>query len=326
VSVKAEEAPTVDRLIVAAVEAWVGEGLGVTPRRIRVLKGPGRKSTVLRLYGVGYAGTSVIAKRCPISLARIEQTVYEEVLAALPVTSLRLYGTSAQGAHGWLFIEDAGETKWSPATPEHRALASEWLAAVHIGALDLVSSVDLPLRDADYYLALVRSAKEVVADGLTNDVIDGSAQRVLRTLAEDCTQLEERWSEVETLWARFPRTLTLPGMGRDNSCVRATPHGPSFAPFDFESAGWGVPAAELWQLDLDRYLRATAPVWRLESRDLERIAAIGGGLFSIKSIGGEVATLSSPWPWRALRKLTFYAKQVASGLSALESCRGGSRG
>src|SRR5262249_10220438 len=51
-----------------------------------------RKSCVYRLDGVGPGNTAVIAKRSRAGEAQVEQTIYEEILPDLPISSLTLYG------------------------------------------------------------------------------------------------------------------------------------------------------------------------------------------------------------------------------------------
>ncbi len=78
------------------------------PNFIEVLR-EGRKSCIYRLDGVGPGGTTVIAKRCRAPEAYVEQTIYEEILPHLPISSLALYGVVDEPTteYRWLFIEDA---------------------------------------------------------------------------------------------------------------------------------------------------------------------------------------------------------------------------
>lgn len=312
--------PALEALVADAVGAWRESDVGDPPSEVSVLKGARRKSTVLRLHGAGPYGEPVIAKRCPAEVARVERTVYEQVLPALPVASLRLYAASEeQDGFGWLFLEDAGETRWSPGLRLHRRLAADWLAAAQVAAVGLVDRVELPARHAAFYLGLVRSARDVVAAASGNRAIDSVGRSLLGRLASGCAAIEGRWDEVEELWSRSPRTLALPGLDQSNARVRATPQGTVFVAFDFENAGWGIPAAEFSQIDLDRYFEVAAAGWALDGADLIRLGAVGAALWSIKSIGGEGQTLGSPWPSAALKKLTFYSAQVSAALDALES-------
>ncbi len=52
---------------------------------------------------------SVIAKRCQRDAAMLERSLYEDVLAKLPVVTLELRGCVQEegGEHSWLFLEEA---------------------------------------------------------------------------------------------------------------------------------------------------------------------------------------------------------------------------
>src|SRR5256886_7050263 len=105
-----------------------------------------RKSNVYRLEGVGQAGSAVIAKRCRTAVAQVERTVYEDILAGLPVASLRYYGfvDEPDAAFGWLFMEEAGGADYSNLLPEHRARAGRWLGLLHAAAAGVGARGRLP--------------------------------------------------------------------------------------------------------------------------------------------------------------------------------------
>src|SRR5207249_7181091 len=63
-----------------AVVAWCRLPPDAEPQRITPLKVRRKKNQVYRLDGIGWAGGSVIAKRCPKAVALVERTVYEEIL------------------------------------------------------------------------------------------------------------------------------------------------------------------------------------------------------------------------------------------------------
>jgi ABC-type multidrug transport system fused ATPase/permease subunit len=159
-----------------AVRAWHKlEGDRARPHAIQVLKedrhdvrcdlyevppqGTGR-SAVYRLLGVGPAGESVVAKQGESGAT--ERVIYETVLPHLPISTLRYYGSVADNdtASYWLFMEDGGDENYSPETPEHRAIAGQWLGAMNQAARRLTACLTVAAMlyvtfRMDWRLALV---------------------------------------------------------------------------------------------------------------------------------------------------------------------------
>ena len=136
--------------------AWAG----AEPQAVTVLKGSKkkRKSEIYRLEGCAPGGESVIAKRCKRSTAELESTIYEDVLPGLPITSLRYHGMVDEGEEQcWIFLEDAGDERYSPLIPEHRRLAARWLAALHGTAPEIPQASRLPDRGPGHYLTHLES-------------------------------------------------------------------------------------------------------------------------------------------------------------------------
>src|SRR5258708_4477717 len=109
-----------------AVEAWrrLGGG-GEDPRQVFVLKPEKKRSAVYRIEGAGPGGMAVIAKRGRAARLATELLIYREVLPYVPAVTLQCYGwlDDTQPGFGWLFLEDAGEERFSGTNAEHRALA-----------------------------------------------------------------------------------------------------------------------------------------------------------------------------------------------------------
>ena len=103
----------------------------LTPRSIDIVR-DSEKRAIYRLNGVGCGGSGVIAKRCRLSTASIEHTVYDEILPRLPFTTLRYYGfVQEDDEFAWLFLEDAGRVRFSRGVAEQRTLVGRWLALMH---------------------------------------------------------------------------------------------------------------------------------------------------------------------------------------------------
>ena len=59
----------------------------LTPQCVEIVRE--NENPIYRLDGVGFDDSRVIAKRCRLSTASIERTIYDEILPRLPFTTLR---------------------------------------------------------------------------------------------------------------------------------------------------------------------------------------------------------------------------------------------
>lgn len=229
-----------------SVRAWRALQPGrVEPEGIEVLK-EREKSVVYRLEGVGLGGSAVIAKRCQTAIAAIERTVYEEILPSLPITALHYYGFIVEDdKFCWLFLEDAGSERFSPFAEEHRALAARWLGLMHTSAARVAATTRLPDRGPGHYLEHLRSARRTILRNLTNPLLHADDVVLLQTIVAQCDVLELRWSEIEKSCDGMPSTLVHGDFRPKNVYVRTNEVGTALFPLDWETAGWGVPAADL---------------------------------------------------------------------------------
>src|SRR2546423_15052220 len=78
-----------------AFRAWARvHGSQAAPTKIEVLKQTKRKTMVCRVSGSGKQMENVIAKGSFRHYLGVERIIYAEILPALPVTSLRNYGST----------------------------------------------------------------------------------------------------------------------------------------------------------------------------------------------------------------------------------------
>ena len=262
-----------------AVVAWRAiQPRASCPDSIEVLKRE-VKSTVYRLQGAGPAGSAEIAKRCMPETARLERTIYEQILPRVAVTRLEYYGSlvdEADDVSGWLFLEDAGGTTYSPTDPEHRALAGRWLGLLHSGATQLVATAGLAERGPGYYLERLRIARGTLSRGLGNPLLSADEICDVEAVIAQCDWLESRWRHVEEACADAPVTLVHGDLRCKNVRLRASPTGLVVLPMDWEQAGRAVPAADLTRVDLAAYQSAVQDSWPdLGGAAIQRLAAVG---------------------------------------------------
>jgi hypothetical protein len=248
-----------------AVRAWSQlKAAQVEPERIDILKLK-NKSAVYRLAGVGRNATSVVAKRCHRATGLIERLIHEEFLTRLPLPALRCYGfvEEPDGEFCWLFLEEAtGEYLTHDA--RHRALAGRWLGTIQRAAMDVGLADRLPSREPGHYLDLLRDSRIKIGENLGNPALAEADLSVLRTMISQLDVLESHWDELLDRCRDLPRTLVHGDFVAKNVRVR-TGRGddPAFLVFDWEIAGWGVPATDLAQftgrivsVDLEAYRSA----------------------------------------------------------------------
>ncbi len=301
---------------------------GRPPSQVSILKAPHRKSAVYRLEGADPRGAAVIAKRARRSTIVNERRVYQEILSVLPVRSLRLYGSAEDKdqEYGWLFLEDAGDRKWSKDSPEHRHLAAHWLARVHRGAERLVGKVSLPFTGVTYYRDLACSAEETLLEILSKQAFPAQTRNLLEQVATECSAFESKWCVVEGILTRIPTTLALPGFEGKNARVRDPGSGLELLAYDFENAFLGSPAMEFRDIDIDVYWQVAGRSWGLGIDYILLLATLGGALFGLKCIPGEAESLLSEWPEQSLQRVIYYSTCICQALDAMSRAGYGSMG
>jgi hypothetical protein len=237
------------------------------------------KTAVYRLVRVGEGGTDVIAKRCQQSTALIERTVYEEILPNLPLPMLHYYGSIAEpnGEFCWLFLEDlSGDEKYQPHLEEHRVAAARWLGIMNRSASGLAAAACLPERGPEHYLNLLRSARDIILSNLANPALKADDLALLKTLVAHCEHLSGLWSRLTSICEGMPQTLVHGDFIKKNVGVRTGQDGLIFLPFDWEKAGWGVPAEDISRVDIPTYWSTVQDHWpELSIQALERLANVG---------------------------------------------------
>lgn len=302
-----------------AVKFWRELGSDrVEPEAIVILKERRKKkkgkSAVYRLEGVGPAGTGVIAKRCQQATATIERTIYEDILPSLPVPTLEYFGSVEESNSDfcWLFLEDAGGEAYLPQVEEHRTAAAQWLGLMHISAAQVAGGPNLPDHGPGHYQNRLRQARETILGNLSNPALNSEDLTVLESIISLSNVLEPRWKMVEGFCQRFPRTLVHGDFVTKNVRFRNGFGAAAVVPFDWETAGWGVPATDLRLLDLSTYWSVIQGAWSdVSIQDIQRLAKIGDLFTCLDSISWSSQWLEFQWVERAMRHMRSYESQLA---------------
>jgi hypothetical protein len=299
-----------------AVEAWLKLGpRQPTPTAVTPLKpqlAAGHKSGIYRLHGVTAGRASLIAKRSRSAAAAVERIIYQGLLPRLPLPTLQLHGTVAEpgGDFDWLFLEDAGDESYRK---EDYGRVVEWLGRLQTAATPLAGTVPLPEHGPGRYLAHLQAARrEILANhGMAH--LTERDREMLGQLVSMLETLDRRWADVERACRAMPVTLVHGDFVRKNLRTRPDDTCGEFQFFalDWETAGWGIPAADLAGLAtylapqdpaeagadddvVDRYVATVAPCWRCTRRHVETWANLGALFRLLASI--EWACYSLPYP------------------------------
>jgi hypothetical protein len=311
-----------------AIDAWSRlSPERIEPVAIERLKLKG-KSAVYRLLGVGPDESAVIAKRCPIRTGRIECVIYQECLAWLPVVFPRFYGLLEDASFGdscWLFVEDAGRQEYSREDAAHRLAAGRWLGLIHACGMEPLN-VRLPDRGANHYLNLLLDARATFVKQLANPVLSAEELSTLRTVAMQLDEIELHWSAVEEFCGTVPNTLVHGDLVAKNVRLKGTPAAFEFLVFDWENAGWGIPATDLCQFigrstvspDLGAYQESVGACGRRVERSQLRRLAEYGNIFRVLDNLAWAASIMTGDAYRFLVKpiahMRIYEQQMADAL------------
>jgi thiamine kinase-like enzyme len=311
-----------------AVVAWRSiNPRGAVPDRIVVLKerlacDPDRMRAVYRLEGAAGAAPAVIAKRNWRHASFTERTVYQHVLPQMSFATLRYHGFVEESAseYCWLFVEDAGEQPYNPNDPEHRRAAATFFGEMHASAAMLPVSRRLPDRNAGHYLRYLVSARNELDDILHNCPMDRNDCEIIDRVARQLDELRSRWDDIQAFCSDMPCTLVHGDFKPKNLRVARRGGRLRLLPFDWEMAGWAVPAADLHALsgsDLDDYRRAVEPRWpTLSPHEVTRLAIVGRLFRNVAAISWEIKRFApSTVTWWA-DKMRFYSCEIVEALDS----------
>jgi ATP-binding cassette subfamily B protein len=318
-----------------AVRAWCRlhpheEPQGIAPLRVRR-----KKNQVYRLDGVGGAGGGVIAKRCRKPDARVERTVYEEILPRLGISSLGYHGSleEPESDYCWLFPEVAVGADYSNLLAEHRAHAGRWLGLVHTAAVRAVGGSEgaLPHAGPARFLDQLRAVRELITRHVSNPVLTSEDMAFLEGLDARLQDLAANWDRLEATYVGggVPPTLVHGDFNGKNMRLRnADGHG-GIVVFDWEDAGWGIPAVDLAQValpsssvsanpDIPTYWETVREHWPETSVEgLRRLADCGTVFRTLSTLYWDAQSLPSDWAHGYVGGMQLYAAEMDHALDRL---------
>jgi len=295
----------------------------------------GRKSCVYQLVGVGPSGTAVIAKRCKAGEAQVEQTIYEEILPHLPISSLTFYGVvdEPETKFRWFFLEDAEGEELTYSIEGHRRLATCWLGQMHVFAEGVPAVSRLPDRGPQHYLNHLHFFRQKIQDNLNDPALDSEDVAVLESILLQAHILESKWFRVVELCGRYPRTLVHCDFACKNLRVRSSTSGIDLVAFDWEMAGYGIPAPDIAEVSgrgvprrhgpndspdsaLTDYWRVVQEWWPgLDLPAVKKLAELGAVFRALVAISWESESVGRGW-W-PIPELRGYQADLAVALQHL---------
>lgn len=300
------------------------------PTNIVVLQEKSRAG-VYRLDGATPDGGAVIAKRSKHVKNVVEWRIYSQILPDLPIRSARCYGLLEPEAdqNSWIFLSVAeGSPGYSPFNRQHRVLAAQWLAQLHVTAAEAASNVGLPDRSDANYLRLLRSARQTILESINNPALNCHQREVLTQCVDTCDRTESHWDQVERVCGHAPATLVHGDFAAKNMHVCNDAGGAPSAviPYDWGQAGFGVSAADLAQPlvpnerywvspDLEVYRREVRAKWPdLELAVLRALGHVGRIFRALVCLNGDAKSLATPWVERVTHKIEVYRQQMDDAL------------
>jgi len=314
-----------------AVRAWCQLHPDSEPLRIEPLRVRKQKNKIYRIVGAGWDGTAVIAKRSRKADALIERTVYEEIFPRLTVPSLRYYGSleDADAEYCWLFLEDATGAKYSKLLAAERAQVARWLALLHTSAAEAAAKAGLPDGGPGRYREFLRSAREGILQHLDNPVLDPDDIAFLDAMLARLTELDGRWNRLEEICDGVPPTLVHGDFNGKNLRLRPSGDGSAVVVFDWEDAGWGVPAVDLAQQavpssglsanpDIQTYWSTVRDRWPDTSPEaVQRLASCGTVFRALAALHWESCNLATEWASRSVSNIRLYDAELAHAIARL---------
>ncbi len=330
-----------------AVHAWRLLYPHSAPQRVVPLQISRRRSRVYRLEGAGPAGCAVVAKQSRKAPAVIERTVYEEILSGLTLPSLRYYGfvEEPDAEHCWLFLEEATGDAYSRSLAADREHAGRWLGLLHTSAAEAAAKAGLPDGGPGRYREFLRSAREKILQHLDNPALDPDDIAFLDGMLARLTELDRRWNRLEEICDGAPQTLVHGDFNGKHLRLRPSSDGSAVLVFDWEDAGWGVPAVDLAQQavpssrlsanpDISTYCSTVRERWPDTSPEaVQRLASCGTVLRALAALHWESFSLGTEWASRFISNSRLLDAEIAQALARLgwneggraEACGGATR-
>lgn len=303
-----------------ATSAWLALSAGnKSPSHISTLKEKQGSSSVYRIENERYFSGPIIAKRCPVETATIERIIYEEILPGISVQQPRYYGSTpdTDSAWYWLFLEDVGGQGLNVTDPAHRDLAARWLAVFHTSTVNSELHVSIPSRGPDFYLGLLRKARHTIRTNLSNPSLREEQLSILDKVLWKFDILEANWDLVNAFSGHLPNCIFHGDFVSKNVRVCKQREISKLYPFDWESAGYGVPAQDLDKVNIKTYSSVVHEAWPFFNLSTARqIVSLGKVYWILRLLDWASDKLCYQWIDSVMsNEITFYNQEFDVALN-----------
>src|SRR5258708_22252386 len=116
---------------------------------------------------------------------------------------------------------------------------------MHVFAERVPAVSRLPDRGPQHYLNHLHFFRQKIQNNLSDPRLDGEDVAVLKSILLQAHLLQSRWPRVVELCGQYPRTLVHCDFACKNLRVRSSTSGIDLVAFDWEMAGYGIPAPDI---------------------------------------------------------------------------------
>jgi Phosphotransferase enzyme family len=309
-----------------AVRAWATlHGSESMPCAVDVLEDT-KKTGAYRLHGLGPGGGCVIGKRASARVLEVERLVYQEVLTQLPLRSLHCHGFVEVGSSAWLFMEDADHGAVAPVADNRQwPQVAQWLGEVHGAAASTPAASRLPHREPNHYLEHLRAARTLITRNRDHPAFYDEDRAAAGHLLRQLDGVEARWSLIDDICRDSPCTLVHGDLQPKNLRLRVEDGKAVVLSFDWETAGWGVPAVDLASLvahpdgsAFRAYVSSIGSSWPQMDAALVPTLARAGHVFRwLTAVWWAALGLDHAWIERSRWKLRGYRFDLEQAAAAL---------
>jgi aminoglycoside phosphotransferase (APT) family kinase protein len=208
-------------------------------------------------------------------------------------------------------------------------VAGRWLGLLHSSPIDLAVNGHLPDAGPRRYLDILHATCEFIEQHLDNPILTPDDVTCLEETQAHLHDVASHWNRLEAVCEGAPKTLVHGDFNGKNLRLRSDNGHTSVVVFDWEDAGWGVPAVDLAQQtlafgqvsanpDIGTYWSTMRERWpNANAEALQRLAHCGSAFRALASLRWAVPSLETDWAHGCAANLHIYVTELDEALERL---------